>query len=328
MRQHLKSRNARQRFDVKRHHPPDEISTKGKGQAIGRRLGLAGHGGGLWARTGLGSSHLPFGRPCTAALARHDGGMTNLFARLPDSTRKIAVFSLFLTAKIAVFLALFALILPAQAAAPRKAARQPVAARPAPPADTAPRVRVILTTAAGPIIVEVDREHAPITAGNFLRYVDQKRFDGTVFYRSMKLWADENGQVQGLIQGGTQNDPKRILKPIAHEPTNITGLRHTTGALSMARWAPGTATGDFSILVGPLSGLDADPNRPKAEEPEGYAVFGYVVEGMDVVRKIHEGPVSTTKGEGALKGQMLEPVVRIITARRAPIAAITPAPPQ
>lgn len=247
--------------------------------------------------------------------------MTNLLGRLPEPTRKIALFSLFLSVKLGMFLALVALIVPAQAAPHSKQVRKPVITRPAPLPDTAPRVRVILTTAAGPITVEVDREHAPITAGNFLRYVDQKRFDGTVFYRSMKLWADENGQIQGLIQGGAQNDPKRILKPIAHEPTNITGLRHTTGALSMARWAPGTATGDFSILVGPLSGLDADPNRPKAEEPEGYAVFGYVVEGMDVVRKIHAGPVSATKGEGALKGQMLEPAVKILTARRAPIGA-------
>ena len=252
---------------------------------------------------------------------RHDKGMTRLSSHGVTPFGKILLFAALLAAKLAVIMALVALIAPADAAAPRKAPAKPVIAKPIAPPDTAPRVRVILTTSAGPITVELDREHAPITANNFLRYVDQKRFDGTIFYRSMKLWADENGQVQGLIQGGTQNDPKRVLKPIAHEPTNITGLRHTAGALSMARWAPGTATGDFSILVGPLPGLDADSARPKAEEPEGYAVFGYVVEGMDVVRKIHAGPVSATKGEGALKGQMLEPVVRIVSARRAPPVA-------
>lgn len=251
--------------------------------------------------------------------------MTEMFIPIVSRAGKIGIFSALFVVKIAILATFVALVLPVDAAIPSKTVRKPVFAKPITPPDTAPRVRVVLTTAAGPITLEVDREHAPITAANFLRYVDQKRLDGTVFYRSMKLWADENGQVQGLIQGGAQNDPKRILKPIAHEPTNITGLRHTTGALSMARWAPGTATGDFSILVGPLPGLDADPNRPKAEEPEGYAVFGYVVDGMDVVRKIHAGPVSATKGEGALKGQMLEPAVKILTARRAP--AVAPAQP-
>ena len=254
--------------------------------------------------------------------------MTHKVTLPPMAARKVALFTALLMAKIMVFMALFALMLPAHAAAPPKKLLNSAAPKPATPPDTAPRVRVVLTTSAGPITVEVDREHAPITAGNFLRYVDQKRFDGTIFYRSMKLWADENGQIQGLIQGGTQNNPKRILKPIAHEPTNITGLRHTTGALSMARWAPGTATGDFSILVGSLSGLDADPARPKAEEPEGYAVFGYVVDGMDVVRKIHDGPVSATKGEGALKGQMLDPAITIISARRASVAAASHTAPQ
>ena len=172
----------------------------------------------------------------------------------------------------------------------------------------------MLTTGLGAITVEVDREHAPVTAANFLRYVDQKRFDGTVFYRAMRLGTDEQGNGQGLIQGGTQNDPKRILKPIAHEPTTQTGLKHLAGALSMARWAPGTATGDFSILVSPLPALDADPSQ--SGDNAGYAVFGYVVEGMDVVRKIHASPTSPTLGEGHMKGQMLAPTVKILTARR------------
>lgn len=247
------------------------------------------------------------------------GGMiaimrSHAMSRLPH-------FALLCLVKAAILFAIVAAFAPAQAA-PRKAAVKSAAPRPAPQVDTAPRVRVILTTAMGPITVEVDREHAPLTAANFLRYVDQKRFDGTVFYRAMKLGTDEQGNGQGLIQGGTQNDPKRILKPVAHEPTTQTGLKHLTGALSMARWAPGTATGDFSILVSPLPALDADPSQPG--DNVGYAVFGYVVDGMDVVRQIHASPTSATLGEGHMKGQMLAPTIRIVTARR----ATTPAQPQ
>jgi peptidyl-prolyl cis-trans isomerase A (cyclophilin A) len=196
-----------------------------------------------------------------------------------------------------------------------------LAAAPAPKMSSEPPpeiVRVALTTSAGVITLDLEAKKAPVTTANFLRYVDQKRFDGTVFYRAMKL----GDGTQGLIQGGTQNDPKRVLKPIAHEPTNLTGVRHITGAISMARWDPGTATGDFSILLSPMPALDANPGG--AGDTAGYAAFGHVVEGMDVVRKIHAGTVSATKGEGFMKGQMLEPTVKILTARR---AKIVPAPP-
>jgi peptidyl-prolyl cis-trans isomerase A (cyclophilin A) len=214
--------------------------------------------------------------------------------------------------KAAMLAALVMAFAPADAAQ-RKSAPRPVAPL---PVDTAPKVRIILATSQGNITVEVDREHAPLTAANFLRYVDQRRFDGTAFYRAMRLGTDEAGNGQGLIQGGTQNDPKRILKPVAHEPTTQTGLKHLTGALSMARWAPGTATGDFSILVSPLPALDADPTQPG--DNAGYAVFGYVVDGLDVVRKIHAAPTSPILGEGHMKGQMLAPTIKILTARRAP----------
>lgn len=215
--------------------------------------------------------------------------------------------------KVVALFAIAAAFAPANAA-PKKAPTK-VAPKPVTPVDTAPRVRIVLTTTLGPITVEVDREHAPLTAANFLRYVDQRRFDGTVFYRAMRLGTDEQGDGQGLIQGGTQNDPKRILKPIVHESTTQTGLKHLTGALSMARWAPGTATGDFSILVSPLPALDADPKQ--SGDNAGYAVFGYVVDGMDVVRKIHAAPTSPTLGEGHMKGQMLAPTIKILSARRA-----------
>jgi len=170
-------------------------------------------------------------------------------------------------------------------------------------------VRVALDTSAGRIVVALHPDKAPVTAGNFLRYVDQKRFDGTVFYRAV------GGPDYGFIQGGTQNDPKRVLPPIKHEPTSQTGLTHDDGALSMARYAPGSATGDFFIVLGKMPAMDAHPES--AGDNQGFAVFAHVVEGLDIVKAIQVGPKSPTAGNG-VKGQMLEPVVKILSARRLP----------
>ena len=185
----------------------------------------------------------------------------------------------------------------------------PAAARDAPPAP-AVAVRVILETSAGSLLVETD-PRAPITAANFLRYVDEGRFNGTDFYRGMEL-----GAGTGVVQGGTANAPDRILPPIAHEPTSQTGLCHVDGALSMARFDPGTADGDFFIIVGNLPGFDA--GRAAPGDP-GFAVFGRVIEGMDVVRAILTAPKSPTEGEGFMRGQMLDPRIRILSARRVPL---------
>ncbi len=184
----------------------------------------------------------------------------------------------------------------------------PAAPAPQPAYKTVP---VTLATSAGTIIVAVEVERAPITAANFLRYVDQKRLDGTVFYRGFTF--PERPDI-GLIQGGTQHDPKRVLKPIAHEPTSKTGLSHDDGALSMARGAPGSANGDFFIIIGEMKGLDADPKA--TGDNQGFAVFGHVTSGMDVVKAIATAPKSPTAGVGAMKGQMLAAPVRIISARR------------
>ena len=178
------------------------------------------------------------------------------------------------------------------------------------PAAAPVAVRVTLETTAGTILVETD-PRAPITAANFLRYVDERRFDGTDFYRGMEL-----GPGTGVVQGGTSNAPDRILPPIAHEPTSQTGLHHVDGALSMARFDPGTADGDFFIIVGNQPGFDA--GRAAPDDP-GFAVFGRVIEGMDVARAILVAPKSPTEGEGFMRGQMLDPRVRIISARRAPV---------
>ncbi|WP_370173706.1 peptidylprolyl isomerase [Sphingobium abikonense] len=174
------------------------------------------------------------------------------------------------------------------------------------PAD----VRVLMQTEQGPIVLAVHSGKAPITAANFLKYVDQKRLDGTVFYRGVGA-AD-----YGFVQGGAQNDPKRILPPIPHEPTSQTGLVHDDGALSMARYAPGSATGDFFVVLGRMPSMDANPDA--TGDNQGFAVFAHVVEGLDVIKAILAAPKSPTKGEGVMKGQMLETPVRIISVRRAP----------
>jgi peptidyl-prolyl cis-trans isomerase A (cyclophilin A) len=179
------------------------------------------------------------------------------------------------------------------------------------PAPSSPTdVRVALDTSAGRIVVAVHADKAPVTAANFLKYVDQRRFDGTVFYRGV------GATDYGFVQGGAQNDPKRILPPIKHEPTNQTGLSHDDGALSMARYAPGSATGDFFIVLGKMPAMDAQPQA--AGDNQGFAVFAHVVEGMDVVKTILASPKSPTAGEGVMKGQMLADPVKIITARRVP----------
>lgn len=224
--------------------------------------------------------------------------------------------------RLVVLVAVSALVSQAQAATGTILKRE-VAPAPAPVhADPQGLVRIALTTTLGTIVLELDSKRAPITTANFLRYVDQKRLDGTVFYRAMKLDFGGPGP-QGLIQGGTQNDPKRIFKPIAHEPTNVTGILHKAGTISMARWDPGTATCDFSILLSDMPALDAHPGG--TGDTAGYAAFGHVVEGMDVAAKIHAAPISATKGEGVMRGQMIEVPVRILTARRAPSPPL-PAP--
>lgn len=209
--------------------------------------------------------------------------------------------------------ALLSLSIPAIAQTAPPAAPAAPAEAPAPaPVPKPATVRVTLATSEGPIVLELEKERAPVTTANFLRYVDQKRLDGTVFYRAMKLTPAGD---YGLIQGGTQGNPKRVLPGVAHEPTTKTGLSHVDGTISMARGAPGSATGDFFITVGALDSLDAKPAQPG--DNLGFAAFGRVVEGMDVVRRIMSAPTSPTAGEGAMKGQMLLAPVRIVSARRA-----------
>lgn len=177
-------------------------------------------------------------------------------------------------------------------------------------APSAPNPRVALETGAGRIVVELFVDKAPITAKNFLRYVDARRLDGIVFYRTVKV-ADHFG----FVQFGVQNAPARMFPPIKHEPTSQTGVKHLDGTLSVPRLAPGTGRGEFTISVGDQPSFDADPARPG--DNLGYAAFGRVVEGMDVLLKIFDAPTSPTKTlQGSFKGEVPEAAVKIVTARR------------
>ncbi len=210
--------------------------------------------------------------------------------------------------------------LPAMALALTGAAKKKPVARPAPPpAPLGDVVRVELVTEQGSIIIDLFHKQAPITVANFVKYVDLGHYNGAAFYRAMKL--DWGTQPNGIIQAGIR-DTTKLRKPIAHEPTNVTGIKHTAGTLSMARNAPGTATSDFSILMSDLTGFDADPASANAESRAGYAAFGRVVTGMDVALKIFGAPRSATLGVGVMRGQMLAPTIKILKARRVPITAV------
>lgn len=178
------------------------------------------------------------------------------------------------------------------------------------PAGETPLPRVAVVTSEGRFVVEADTRRAPISAGNFLRYVDRRKLDGAGFYRVVKV-ADRFG----FVQFGSDGDPKRSLPPIKHEPTSATGLKHLDGTLSTARLEPGSARGEFTISVGDQPSFDADPARPG--DNQGYTAFGRVVEGMDVVMKVFDAPVSPTATlRGGFKGEVPQAPVTIVSARR------------
>jgi len=198
---------------------------------------------------------------------------------------------------------------PAPAPAPQPAPTPAIV-----PAPDVALPRVKIDTTAGSFTVEVEVKKAPVTAANFLRYVDQKKLDGITFYRTCKV-ADKFG----FVQFGTNGDPQRTLPSIKHEPTTITGLKHLNGTLSTARLEPGTARGDFTISVGDQPSFDADPTRPDdaTKTNLGYAAFGRVVDGMDVVLKIFDAPIDPNATvRGSFKGEVPAAPVKVLTARR------------
>jgi len=174
----------------------------------------------------------------------------------------------------------------------------------------AARTRVRLETEKGVIVAELADDKAPITVANFLRYVDTRRMDGAVFFRASRA---PGAPTVGIVQAGVK-DPAKLFPPIAHESTLDTGLKHLDGTLSMARFAPGTARADFSICCGDAPYLDAHPEQPG--DNQGYAAFGQVIEGMEVARAILALPTTGAAENPAMQGQILDPPIKILSARR------------
>jgi peptidyl-prolyl cis-trans isomerase A (cyclophilin A) len=184
----------------------------------------------------------------------------------------------------------------------------------APLAAAAPApVRVRLVTDLGVIVIELYPQMAPISVANFLAHADQHLLDGGSFYRTVGPWNDNNPATISVIQGGLNRDDGP-LPAIAHETTRATGIRHTDGVISMARDAPGTAEAEFFICIGDNPALDFGGARNP--DGQGFAAFGRVVEGMDVVRKIHKAPALSNASDPYLKGQMIEKPVKIQQLRR------------
>ena len=150
--------------------------------------------------------------------------------------------------------------------------------------------RVLMKTELGDILIEVFPEKAPITVANFLRYVDEDRFEGSTFYRVVTIDNQPNMEIKiEVIQGGlSRTSNAQALPPIEHETTDQTGILHKDGVISMARLMPGSASSDFFICVGDQPSLDFGGMRNR--DGQGFAAFGMVIEGMDVVRKIQQQP--------------------------------------
>jgi len=148
--------------------------------------------------------------------------------------------------------------------------------------------KVTLETPFGKIVCEIDTVHAPVTALNFLRHIELKTYNDAVFYRVVRLDNQPNSKIKiEVIQGGLYADEKIDRQPpIPHETTKATGLKHLDGTVSMARNQPGTASTEFFICVGDQPELDFGGNRNP--DGQGFAAFGKVIEGMDVVRKIQQ----------------------------------------
>jgi len=175
-------------------------------------------------------------------------------------------------------------------------------------------VLVVFETELGRITMEIDVAHAPVTAANFLKYVDGKFYDGGVINRSVRPDNTTRHDVEiQVIQ--FQSDPARSREqfpPIPIERTSVTGLHHTDGTLSMARSQnPDSAQASFSIMVGDQPSLDFGGARNA--DGQGFAAFGKVVAGMDVVKKIHQSKTGTA---GAYGTESLDPPIKIISAKR------------
>lgn len=175
-------------------------------------------------------------------------------------------------------------------------------------------VRALFETTAGAIEVEVFPERAPLSACDFLAYVDRGLYQGAAFYRVVRDDNDRGSPKIEVVQGGLQDESK-ARAPIAHETTRMTGLTHVDGALSLARGAVGTGSAAaFFIVLGDQPALDHGGKRNP--DGQGFAVFGRVVRGMDVVRRIHRMKSDAPTDDAYVKGQLLREPVPITSAVR------------
>jgi peptidyl-prolyl cis-trans isomerase A (cyclophilin A) len=169
----------------------------------------------------------------------------------------------------------------------------------------AQRVQCEIKTSEGNILIEVYTKRAPVTAANFLSYVDAHLFDSSAFYRTVTLQNQPDNKIKiEVIQGGLLDSLKE-RKPISHENTRLTGIKHKNGVISMARADTGTATAHFFICIHNQPALDYGGKRNP--DGQGFAAFGRVIKGMRVVRKIQSAPH---------QHQQITPPVIIYTIRR------------
>jgi peptidyl-prolyl cis-trans isomerase A (cyclophilin A) len=163
--------------------------------------------------------------------------------------------------------------------------------------------QILIKTELGNITLELYPEKAPVTVANFIRYIKENRLQDATFYRTVTLDNQPDNEVKiEVVQGGLYEDEHpQMLPPIPHETTEMTGILHKDGVISMARYTPGTATSEFFICVGDQPSLDYNGNRNS--DGQGFAAFGKVIEGMDVVRAIQQSPAD---------GQWLKPRAKIL----------------
>jgi peptidyl-prolyl cis-trans isomerase A (cyclophilin A) len=178
-------------------------------------------------------------------------------------------------------------------------------------------VRVRVQTELGDIVIEVDPLKAPLTTANFLKYVDGGHYDGGMFHRTVKMDNQPESTVKiEVIQAGVNPDrAKEGFAAIPLERTSVTGILHKDGVVSMARGAPDSATSGWFVCINDQPSLDFGGNRNP--DGQGFAAFGRVITGMDVVRKIQAAPSSTNRATNT-EAQRLIPAIKILKVARVP----------
>jgi len=171
--------------------------------------------------------------------------------------------------------------------------------------------KVRIDTDAGEILVDIYADKAPITATNFLRYVNEKRYDGGAFYRVVTMQNQPTSPIRiEVIQGGLDTDSSKRLPAITHETNDKSGLKHLDGTISMARGAPGSASSEFFICINAQPELDFGGMRNP--DGQGFAAFGRVTKGMDVVRRIQQSPADSVPPQ---RLKVLPRILRVTVVR-------------